>query len=406
MKNQTCLNLKLPSFGENLIEQTNQLKMANNYQWLKIQNNIFSLHPLTIILMIFFLLIIIYKFLLITPKSKKHLPPCPTKLPIIGNFHQIDKRLPHRSLHNLAKKHGKIMLLQFGIKKVLIISSSEGAYEIMKTHDLIFANRPALSMFKKLIYDCKDVATAPYGDYWRRMRSICVNQLLNNSRVQAFHIVREEEISHMNKQIKNSKLVNLSNLLSNFSTDVICRAAFGMKFNGKIDGINFKDLHEKHEELVGSFNVADFVPWLGWINYVNGVEKEVKRVKRDMNRILEGLIEEHLDGFRKNEGIIKGDNDSNYENTRDFVDVLLDLQKDNSDYAAENSLTRESIKAIIMVCNSSALKYPLHSLLLFNILVYFILSSFSKLFLFLILGYLFVILIKKFSIYITNFGQN
>ncbi|KAL2933255.1 Cytochrome P450 71A25 [Bienertia sinuspersici] len=214
------------------------------------------------------------------------------------------------------------MLLHFGMKPVLIISSANAACKIMKTHDMIFSDRPSLTMFRKLLYNCKDVATAPYGDYWRRMRSICVNQLLSYNRVQAFHNVREEEIAHIIKQIERSRtsVVNLSKMLSNFSTDVICRAAFGMKFNGERDGIDFKELHEKHEELVGSINVGDFIPWLAWINHVNGVEKNVKRVSRDMDRFLGRLVQEHMDMVDK----IKGGNlGADYENTRDFVDDMF-----------------------------------------------------------------------------------
>lgn len=317
--------------------------MPNIMQLLETQMNMFILHPFTILPFFFFLVFFSHRFLLSNHLTRKHLPPSPPKLPMIGNFHQIDKKLPHRSLHSLSKIYGEFMLLHFGSKPVLIVSSAEGACQIMKTHDTIFSDRPALSMFKRLLYDCKDVATAPYGDYWRRMRSICVNQLLSYNRAKSFHNVREEETDNIVKEIvKSQKAVNLSKLLSNFATDVICRAAFGMKFNGERDGIDFKELHEKHEELVGSINVGDFIPWLGWINYVNGVEDEVKRVTSDMNRFLEGLVQEHMDTLRgRKQGV-------NYEKTQDFVDVLLELQQDDT---TEMSLNRQSIKAIILVCS-------------------------------------------------------
>ena len=64
------------------------------------------------------------------------------------------------------------MLLHFGRKPVLVVSSAEAASEIMKTHDLIFASRPKLKMFEILLYGRKDVASAPYGEYWRQIRSL------------------------------------------------------------------------------------------------------------------------------------------------------------------------------------------------------------------------------------------
>ncbi|KNA16978.1 hypothetical protein SOVF_084530 [Spinacia oleracea] len=317
--------------------------MSNIMQSLENQMSLLFLHPFTFLPLFLLFLFPLYKILFSNHKTRKHLPPSPSKLPIIGNFHQIDKKLPHRSLHALAKQHGAVMLLHFGRSPVLIVSSAEAACTIMKSHDTIFADRPALSMFKRLLYDCRDVATAPYGDYWRRVRSICVNQLLSYNRVQAFRVVREEEIALIVQEIRRSPTaVNLSKMFSKFATDVICRAAFGMKFNGERDGINFMELHEKHEELVGRINVGDFIPWLGWINHVNGVERDVKTVTRDMDRFLQRLVQEHMDALRKIQGIDQG---ANYENTKDFVDVLLGLQQDHT---AEISLDKDSIKAIVL----------------------------------------------------------
>ncbi|KMS97276.1 hypothetical protein BVRB_7g177210 [Beta vulgaris subsp. vulgaris] len=316
--------------------------MPNIVQWLETLMNVFNLRQFTV-LPFFLLLFFLYKILFSNHPTRKRLPPSPKKLPIIGNLHQIDQ-LPHRSLHKLSKHHGELMLLHFGKKPVLIVSSAEAASEIMKTHDIIFSDRPALSMFKRLLYDCKDVATAPYGDYWRRMRSICVNQLLNYKRVQSFHKVREEEIAEMIEEIGRSQTaVNLSKMFANLTSDVICRVAFGMKFNGVRDGINFKELQEKHEELVGSINVGDFIPWLAWINHVNGLEREIKNTSRAMDWFLEGIVQLHSDRLSQGPGRNQG---TNYDKTQDFVDVLLELQQEHT---AEMSINKESIKAIILL---------------------------------------------------------
>ncbi|ONH97777.1 hypothetical protein PRUPE_7G209500 [Prunus persica] len=59
----------------------------------------------------------------------------------------------------------------------------------MKTNDTIFSNKPKLAISDRLLYEGKDVSTAPYGEHWRRMRSICVLQLLSNKRVQSFRVL-------------------------------------------------------------------------------------------------------------------------------------------------------------------------------------------------------------------------
>ncbi|CAL9027666.1 unnamed protein product [Prunus brigantina] len=109
----------------------------------------------------------------------------------------------------LAKRHGELMLLHLGIRPVLIVPSADATGEIMKTNDTIFSNRPKLAISDRLLYEGKDVSTAPHGEHWRRMRSICVLQLLSNKRVQSFRGVREEELGLLVDNVKQSCLLSL-----------------------------------------------------------------------------------------------------------------------------------------------------------------------------------------------------
>ncbi|CAA3012339.1 cytochrome P450 71A8-like [Olea europaea subsp. europaea] len=116
------------------------------------------------------------------PTYSKNLSPSPSKLPIIGNLHQIGT-LPHHSLHFMSKKYGPLMLLHFGNVPALIVSSAEASREIMKTYDVIFADRPVSSVSRRLLYDMKDLSVAPYGEYWRQLKSIFVLQLPSNKTI-------------------------------------------------------------------------------------------------------------------------------------------------------------------------------------------------------------------------------
>ncbi|KAL5814914.1 hypothetical protein ACOSQ4_025555 [Xanthoceras sorbifolium] len=272
--------------------------------------------------------------------THKNLPPSPRKLPILGNLHQLGQ-YPYRSLRSLAQRYGPFMLLHFGRVPVLVISSAEAAREVIKNHDLVFSDRPKFSLGEKLLYGSKDMSAAPYGEYWRQMRSICVLQLLSNKRVQSFRTVREEEVALLMKKIENLALlsltVNLSKMFYSLTNDVICRAALGRKYNEVESGKTLKLLKEFMVILSG-FNIGDFIPWLGWVNLVTGFDAKVERVAKEFDKFLDEIVEAHLHDQERETN--HGDES---EARKDFVDVLLEIQKDNS-----ASLSTVSIKALIL----------------------------------------------------------
>lgn len=118
------------------------------------------------------LALLILKYILKrTTTNNIHLPPSPWRLPVIGNLHQLSIH-PHRSLRSLSLRYGPLMLLHFGRTPVLIVSSADVAHDVMKTHDLKCANRPKTKVVDKILDGGRDVAFAPYGEYWRQMKVV------------------------------------------------------------------------------------------------------------------------------------------------------------------------------------------------------------------------------------------
>ncbi|KAK9090284.1 hypothetical protein Sjap_023461 [Stephania japonica] len=271
-------------------------------------------------------------------RRNPNLPPGPPTLPVIGNLHQLG-RTPHLSLQRLSKKFGPIFLLKLGEIPTVIISSAKIAKEALRTHDLALSSRPQLLSAKQIFYNCTDMVFSPYGAYWRHVRKICILELLSVKRVQSYSFIREEEVAKLVRRVTAAEVypgtTNLTKALGLFANDVLCRAAFGRSFTqgGEYDQHGFQDMLEEYQVLLGGFSVGDCFPSMEWISAFTGTKSRLERLFKRFDQFFNDMIEEHLHPKRTK------------TETKDLVDILLDLQKHES---LEMPLTMENIKAVIM----------------------------------------------------------
>nr|TKR78881.1 cytochrome P450 family protein [Populus alba] len=74
----------------------------------------------------------------------RNFPPSPfPSLPIIGHLYLLKKPL-YRTLSKISDKHGPVILLQQGSRRLLVVSSPSIAEECFTKNDVVFANRPRL----------------------------------------------------------------------------------------------------------------------------------------------------------------------------------------------------------------------------------------------------------------------
>ncbi|KAL4339709.1 hypothetical protein GQ457_08G006190 [Hibiscus cannabinus] len=229
-------------------------------------------------------LVIIVKSMRSTDSNMK-LPPGPWKLPIIGNLHQLVRfgSQPHQILRDLANQHGPLMHLQLGELSTIVVSSAEVAKDVMITHGLAFANRPYVAALDILTYGYRDVAMAPYGNYWRQ-------------------------------------------IVSSVAFGNICK-----------DHESYSLVVKELVKLGSGFRLADMYPSFRMLELISGLRQKAEVLLQKSDRIFQGIIDEHRAGLKR--GIT-----SEGEAKEDLVTVLLKIQQQGG---LEFPLTDKDIKGII-----------------------------------------------------------
>ncbi|KAJ4704080.1 Cytochrome P450 [Melia azedarach] len=292
-----------------------------------------------------FLVFLVVLFRIVSDWNKKstnlRLPPGPSKLPIIGSVHHmigLDVDLPYHALTDLAKKYGPLMHLQLGQMSLVVASSAKMFKELMKENDLAISQRPVPYVARVLNDAGRDIAFVPYGDYWRQIRKISRMELFSVRKVQSLYYIREDQSNKMIDAIGGSAetVMNLSKAVSDYTSTVVARAAFG---SGCKDQDKFIKLSLEMVAAAGAVStLPDMFPALGFIPVLSGKKAFLQNIQKEADKILDYIIDEHIQRTKSK------DYDGKESDKEDIVDVLLRLEKTGE---LEIPITTPDIKAVI-----------------------------------------------------------
>ncbi|KAK7268242.1 hypothetical protein RIF29_20937 [Crotalaria pallida] len=266
-----------------------------------------------------------------------NLPPGPSNMPFIGSIHHLIGYIPHHRLRDLSLRYGPVMHLKLGEVSTIVVSSPQVAMDVLKTYDAIFAQRPHQVGADIMCYGSTDIATSPYGGYWKQLRKICNVELLGVKRVRSFQSIREEEVSNLmayiNISSKNGSCINLSEKVASMTSAITARAAFGLRCK---DQDEFISLIKKLVKVAESFIILDLFPSQKWLHLLSGMKPKLEELHKKFDMILDNIIGEAME--KSGEVEVEAESES-------LLSVLLNI-KDHG--ALEFPLTTNNVKAVIM----------------------------------------------------------
>ncbi|XP_042483981.1 cytochrome P450 CYP82D47-like [Macadamia integrifolia] len=322
-------------------------------------NSLLQLLLLGFLLPLFFSL---YYLLLWKPRnmkssSRRSAPEAAGAWPIIGHLHLLGgSSIPHITLGGMADKYGPAFTIRLGIRRVLVVSSSEVAKECFTTYDKALSNRPKAVAIKVMGYNYAMFGFSHYGPYWRELRKITMLELLSNRRLETFKHVRASEVETFIKELyqmwedKNKYLmVDMKNWFGDLMLNIILRIVAGKRYSGTDTSYDMEEKLQCQEAMRAFFHmtglsvISDAIPFLEGLD-LQGYERKMKKMAKIIDSILQAWLEEHR---RKRSSSASGEKAKGGE--QDFMDVMISIMEDSKidDYDADTVIKATCLTMIL-----------------------------------------------------------
>lgn len=289
---------------------------------------------------LFFIFITIFLLhRLFSSSSRSGLPPGPQGLPILGHMHLLRSSLP-RSLQALAHTYGPLMSIRIGSLRVLVVSDSDTAKQILKTHDPDFASKFVFGPRQFNVYKGAEFFNAPYGPYWRFMKKLCMTKLFAGYQLDRFVDIREEEtlalLSSLVERSRNGEACDLSLEFTALTTKILSKMVMGKRCrqNSNIP----VEIRKIVSDIMACATRFGFMELFGPLRDLDlfGNGKKLRSSIWQYDELVEKILKEYE----------KDRSNDEEEKDKDIVDILLDTYKDPK---AELKLTMNQIKFFILV---------------------------------------------------------
>ncbi|KAK7400637.1 hypothetical protein VNO78_11866 [Psophocarpus tetragonolobus] len=277
-----------------------------------------------------------------TAKSKalRHLPNPPSpkpRLPFIGHLHLLNKQLLHHALISLSERYGPLYSLYFGSMPTIVASTPELFKLFLQTHEAAsFNTRFQTSAIRRLTYD-NSVAMVPFGPYWKFVRKLIMNDLLNATTVNKLRPLRTQQIRKFLKVMAQSaeaqQPLDVTEELLKWTNSTISMMMLG-------EAEEIRDIAREVLKIFGEYSLTNFIWPLNKLR-VGKYEKRIDDILNKFDPVIERVIKKRRDIVkrRKNGEVIEG------ESSGVFLDTLLEFAEDET---MEIKITKEQIKGLVV----------------------------------------------------------
>ncbi|XP_019418276.1 PREDICTED: isoleucine N-monooxygenase 1-like [Lupinus angustifolius] len=316
--------------------------------------------PSLFIIISSFFIIKVLKYHMIERPRKSKLPPGPKPWPIVGQLPEMLANKPASMwIHKVMKEmKTEIACIRLGNVHVIPVSCPSIAREFLRKHDAVFASRPMSNSADIISNGYLTTAFAQFGEQWRKMKKVLINDMFSYQKHQWLQEKRNEEANNLMfyvynrcKNVDDHGLVNVRIAAQHYCGNVIRKLIFNTRYFGKgrdDGGPGFEEVEHIDSiftllRYVFAFCVSDYMPCLRGFNF-EGLEKKVDKAIKIMKKYHDPIIEERITQW----------NDGSKMEVEDLLDIMISLKDANNNPL----LTMEEIKWQIMDLMLAAVDNP------------------------------------------------
>uniref|UniRef100_N1QXU9 Cytochrome P450 93A2 n=1 Tax=Aegilops tauschii TaxID=37682 RepID=N1QXU9_AEGTA len=186
------------------------------------------------------------------------------------------------------------------------------------------------------------------------MKKACVHELLAGRTLDRLSHVRREEVVRlvvsMGQSAAEGKPVDVDAALMGLTGDIVSRMVMSRRWTGDDnDTEEMRSVVAETAVVTGTFNLQDYIGvFKNWD--VQGLGKRIDAVHRKFDAMMEKILTAR-DAKRRQQRESADSEDGGEGEAKDILDVLFDMHEDD---AAEMPLSRDNIKAFMLVASSNA----------------------------------------------------